>query len=194
MVNVTTCGTCRGEGTIVRDPCATCGGEGRVEGNDTVEVSIPAGVMEGNYMTLRGMGDAGIRNGATGDLIVVFVERPDGTFERHGPDILCDLPIHPHQAALGERVEVPTLDGKARVEIPAGIQSGRILRLRGKGIPSLQDHAPGDQLVRIIVVTPAKLTPEQKALYESLGKATGDRPPKLSKGFFEKVKDAFTGT
>ncbi|MCA9727456.1 MAG: molecular chaperone DnaJ [Candidatus Eisenbacteria bacterium] len=194
MVNVTVCGTCRGEGSIVRDPCTTCGGDGRVEGNETVEVSIPAGVMEGNYMTLRGLGDAGVRNGAAGDLIVIFVEKPDSVFERHGEDVLCDLPIHPHQAVLGDKVEVPTLDGKARVEIPPGIQSGKILRLRGKGIPSLRDKTPGDQLIRVVVVIPTKLSAEQKTLYESLAQATGDKPPKFAKGFFEKVRDAFTGS
>jgi molecular chaperone DnaJ len=191
MVNVATCASCQGAGEVVRDPCPACGGDGRVEGHETISLNIPAGVMEGNYMALRGHGDAGIRGGPAGDLQVVFVQKPHPVFERHGDDILADLPIHPHQAALGDKVDVPTLAGRARVEIPAGIQSGKLLRLRGKGVPGLNGHAPGDQIIRVIVVTPRALTPEQRQLYEELARASGQEPPKLQKGFFERMKEAF---
>jgi molecular chaperone DnaJ len=193
MVNVSVCSRCQGEGEIVRDPCPACNGEGRQEGHETVSVNIPAGVMEGNYMTLRGHGDAGLRGGPAGDLIVVIGEKSHSIFERHGSDILSDLPLHPHQAVLGAKVEVPTLNGKVRVEIPPGIQSGKILRLRDRGIPGLGGRPPGDQLVRVAVVMPGKLTAEEKKLYEALARASGDEPPKLQKGFFERMREAFGG-
>jgi molecular chaperone DnaJ len=142
-------------------------------------------------MALRGHGDAGVRGGPAGDLAVVFTEKPHAIFERHGGDILADLPIHPHQAVLGAKVEVPTLGGKVRVEIPPGIQSGRILRLRGKGLPGLDGHGVGDQLVRIIVVIPSKLAPEERKLFEELARIHGAETPKLQKGFFERMRDAF---
>lgn len=193
MVNVSACSRCQGEGEVVRDPCATCGGDGRVEGHETVSVNIPAGVMEGNYMTLRGHGDAGMRGSGAGDLIVVIGEKAHPVFERHGTDILSDLPLHPHQAVLGAKVEVTTLSGKVRVEIPPGIQSGKMLRLRGRGIPGLGGREPGDQLVRIIVVIPTKLSPEERKLYDSLGKITGEEAPRLQKGFFDRIRETFGG-
>lgn len=193
MVNVSVCSRCQGEGEVVRDPCPTCGGDGRVEGQEMVEVKLPAGVMEGNYLTLRGRGDAGIRGATAGDLIVIVAEKPHPIFERHGADILSDLPVHPHQAVLGAKVEVPTLTSRVRIEIPAGIQSGKILRLRGRGVPGLGGREAGDQLVRVVVAIPAKLTPEEKRIWESIAAATGSEPPKLQKGFFERMRDAFSG-
>lgn len=194
MVNVTTCRTCHGEGEIVNDPCSVCGGEGRTEGNETAEVSIPAGVMEGNYMRLSGLGDAGIRNSAAGDLLVVITEKEDENFRRHGDDLLLDLPVHPHQMTLGGKVDVPTLDGKVRLEIPPATQNGKVLRMRGQGLPGLHGKGTGDLLVRLHVIIPTKLTSEERELYEKLASVTGEKPPKMHKGFFEKVKDAFTGS
>jgi len=193
MVNVSVCGRCQGEGEILTDPCPTCSGDGRVQGHETVSVNIPAGVMEGNYMSLRGHGDAGVRGGPAGDLNIIFGEKPHPVFERHGNDVLSDLPIHPHQAVLGAKVEIPTLDGKVRVDIPAGVQSGKLLRLRGKGIPGLSGREGGDQLVRIIVVMPTKLTAEQRKHYEALARTMGDEPPKLQKGFLERMREALGG-
>ncbi len=193
MVNVAVCSRCHGEGEVVRDPCTACGGDGRVEGNETIEVEIPAGVMEGNYMTLRGHGDAGIRGNPPGDLNVVFTEKSHPVFERHGSDILSDLAVHPHQAALGAKLEVPTLKGMVRIEVPPGIQSGKILRLRGRGIPGLGGREAGDLLVRVVVAIPTKLTVEQKKAYEELARATGAEAPKLQKGFFERMREAFGG-
>jgi molecular chaperone DnaJ len=191
MVNVSVCARCQGEGEIVKDSCPTCGGDGRVEGQETVEVKIPAGVMEGNYMTLRGHGDSGIRGAPAGDLLVVMQEKPHPLFERHNTDIVTDLAIHPHQAVLGAKVEVPTLTGRVRIDVPAGIQSGKILRLRGRGVPGLGGREAGDQLVRVIVVVPAKLTVDERKLWENLARHTGEEPPKLQKGFMDRMREAF---
>lgn len=193
MVNVTTCRTCRGEGEIVSDPCTVCGGEGRIQGSETAEVKIPAGVMEGNYMRLSGLGDAGVRNSEPGDLLVIITEKEDERFRRHGEDLLLELPVHPHQMALGSKVDVPTLQGKVRLEIPTGTQNGKVLRMRGQGLPGLHGKGTGDLLVRLHVIIPTKLSPEERELYERLGAVTGEKPPKMGKGFFEKVRDAFGG-
>jgi molecular chaperone DnaJ len=193
MVNVSVCSRCHGEGEVVRDPCPTCGGDGRIEGQETVTVNIPAGVMEGNYMPIRGHGDAGVRGAAAGDLVVYFTEKPHAAFTRHGADVLGVLAIHPHQAVLGAKVEVPTLTGSVRIDIPPGIQSGKILRLRGRGMPGLGGHEAGDHMVRIAVVIPTKLTAEERRLYVGLARVTGDEPPKIQKGFFDRMREAFGG-
>ncbi len=144
-------------------------------------------------MTLRGHGDAGPRGGPAGDLNVVFVEKPHPVFERHGSDLVIDLGIHPHQAALGAKIEVPTLKGSVRIEIPPSIQSGKILRLRGRGVPGLGGREAGDLLVRVVVAIPSRLTVEQRKAYEELARVTGQEPPKLQKGFFERMREAFGG-
>jgi molecular chaperone DnaJ len=193
IVNVTACPRCRGEGRIVKDPCRTCGGDGLVEGQETVVVKIPAGVMEGNYMTLRGRGHSGFRGTQAGDLHVVFEEKPHEVFERHGDDILTRITITPAVAALGTKVEVPTLGGRAVVEIPPGIQAGKVLRLRGKGLKSLRGRDAGDQLIRIEIRVPEKLSAREHELYEELRRLEGNRPPKAEKGFFDRVRDTFVG-
>jgi len=172
IVNVTACPRCRGEGQTIKNPCSKCGGDGRIQGTETVSVKIPAGVMEGNYMTLRGRGDAGVR---------------------HGDDLLTRITITPAMAALGTQLEVPTLSGRVRVDIPPGIQAGKVLRLRGKGIESLRSRGTGDQLIRVDIQVPKRLDPKQKTLYEELRKLEGDQPPKAERGFFDRVRDAFTG-
>ena len=182
MVSVSACEKCGGEGEIVRDPCPTCRGSGVVQGQETISLNIPPGVMEGNYMTVRGHGDAGPRSGPPGDLIVVMTEKPHPVFERHGRDILSDLPIHPHQAVLGVHIEVPTLGGTAEVEIEPGTISGKVLRprqLRGKGIPGRGGQDPGDHYLRVIVVTPAKLSVDERKLWEQLAMVSGSVPPKV---------------
>ena len=143
---------------------------GRQRGETTINVKIPAGVATGNYITIKGEGDVGPKGGAAGDIFVFIEERKDNIFERHGDDILYTLPISIPQAVLGDEVEIPTLTGKARLHIDAGIQSGKILRMRGKGIPHLNGHGKGDQLVKIIVWIPSKLNKEAKGLIEKLGK------------------------
>jgi molecular chaperone DnaJ len=193
IVNVTTCPRCRGEGEIVRSPCRECGGEGKVDGTETVSVKIPAGVMEGNYMTLRGHGNIGFRGASPGDLIVILEEKPHEIFERHERDILTRITISPSMAALGAKVDVPTLTGRAMVEIPRGIQAGKVLRLRGKGIRGLRGSEPGDELIRVEIRVPERLSARERELYEELRKLEGDHPPKAEKGFFERVRDAFSG-
>jgi molecular chaperone DnaJ len=193
IVNIAICPRCRGEGTIVKDPCRTCGGDGRVEGQETVVVKVPAGVMEGNYMTLRGRGHGGVRGGPPGDLVVFFEEKPHEIFERHENDVLTRISLTPSLAALGTKVEVPTLSGRAIVEIPAGIQAGKVLRLRGKGIPSMRTREVGDQLIRVEIVIPPKLSARERELYEELRRIEGNRPPKAEKGFFDRVRDALSG-
>jgi len=178
FVNVSVCSTCSGEGTIVTDPCAKCSGDGRVQGTSSVEVKIPAGVSTGNYITLSGQGDSAPRGGIPGDLIIVIEETEDKIFERHGFDILLDLPVTFSQLTLGDKVEIPTLEGKAALKIPAGTHSHKIFRLKGKGIPRLHDHGQGDQLVRLIAWTPQNVSGDEKKVFEDLDdKLKGDLPP-----------------
>ena len=173
-VNVQVCGRCRGTGQVIANPCPECRGEGRIEGKETVEVQVPPGVMAGNFMRLDGLGDAGPRGGVPGDLLVVFDEQAHDVFARHGADLLCEVHLSITQASLGIRIEVPTLDGRARIGIPDGIQSGKVLRLRGKGLPELRAGGRGDLLVRVIVETPQKLSREEKDLLKQFGELRGD--------------------
>ncbi|MBN1165393.1 MAG: molecular chaperone DnaJ [Candidatus Krumholzibacteriota bacterium] len=184
FVNITTCSTCRGEGKIITDPCPKCGGEGRIKGTSSVEVKIPAGVSTGNYLSLNGQGDVGPRRSRPGDLIIVIEELEDELFERHEFDILCDLPVSFSQLALGDKVEVPTLEGKVKLTIPPGTHSHKIFRLKGKGIPRLHSHGRGDQLVRLIAWTPQKLSPEEKAVFQELDSKIKTKPPACGKHIY----------
>ncbi len=191
MINVTTCHRCHGEGQVIENPCRSCHGEGRVTGSKTIEVNVPAGVATGNYIPLRGEGNVGLRGGQPGDLIVVIEEIKHPIFERHGDDVIMVLPISFPKAALGTSVEIPTLTGKARLNIPAGTQSGKILRMRGKGIPHLRGSGMGDQLVQIQVYVPARLTPQERKLLEELDASPNMQPQKDGhKSVFEKFKEA----
>ena len=169
FVNITTCRSCGGEGRIIQAPCKRCVGTGRMKGETTLKVKIPAGVATGNYITIRGEGDVGPRGGPAGDVFVFIDEKKDPFFERHGDDILYTLSISIPQAVLGDEIEIPTLTGKAKLHIDKGIQSGKILRMRGKGIPHLNGHGKGDQLVKINVWNPEKISKEVKTLFEKLG-------------------------
>ncbi len=189
VVNVTNCPQCGGEGTIVTDPCSVCGGDGRVRSETTISVDIPAGVSEGNYIPIPGKGDAGPHGGPSGDLIVLIEEQKDDFFERHGVDLLCEVPVTFSQAALGDTITIRTIDGKANLRIPPGTQSGKVFRLRGKGLPVLRSSETGDQLARIRVETPEKLSREQKELFERLREM--EKKPS-SNGIFEKAKGIFT--
>ncbi len=194
MVNVTTCPSCGGTGEINREHCDICGGEGRMKGSATVNVGVPAGVSGGHYLTLSGEGHAGPRGGPAGDLIVVFEEKTHKHFERHGDDILYSIGISIPEAVLGTEVEVPALEGQVQLEIPAGVQPGKILRMRGKGIRCLNSTGRGDQLVRISVWIPDKLDPHEKEMFEELAASEGLKPPKSKdRGFFDKVKNVFFG-
>ncbi|MEE9166060.1 MAG: molecular chaperone DnaJ [Candidatus Neomarinimicrobiota bacterium] len=173
FVNVGQCPHCGGKGEIVTDPCRTCSGEGRVRRSVQVKVEVPAGVSTGNYMTQRGEGNKGPRGAENGDLIIFFEEKEHRYFTRHGVDILTQAEITISQAALGDSVEIPTLTGKARLTIPAGIQSGQVLRMKGKGIPELRGSRRGNQLVSIQVKTPTSLNSKEKALLKELASSNG---------------------
>lgn len=188
FVSVTTCPQCRGTGQVLDRKCSVCKGRGSVEVEETIVVHIPPGVSSGNYIPIRGRGNSG--PGGTGDLRVYIEEEEHEYFERRGRDILYDLPISFSQAALGAEVEVPTLTGKARVKIPPGIQSGKVLRLRGKGLPDL-DGRRGDQLVRVIVWTPTHLSEEEKELFRKLAEYEDKAVPKGGKGLFQRIREGF---
>ena len=198
MVSVTTCPTCRGEGKKIESPCPKCAGSGVQRAEREIEIEVPAGVSSGDYITMRGQGNAAQGGGARGDLVVVMDVQEDPRFVRDGADLVHDHAITFSQAALGAEVEVPTVDGVAKVTIPAGTQSGRLLRLRGRGLPHLRGGGRGDQIVRVIVWTPTKLDAEQERLLREL--ALVETPPPANTeanrregGFWSKVKEAFTG-
>ena len=186
---VTTCNMCRGSGEIIADPCKTCGGEGRVRGESTVKLKVPPGVAAGNYMTVENMGNAAPANGQAGDLVAVFVEEEHETFTRHGDHVVMELPISFTAAALGDTVEVPTLDGNAELKIPAGTQPNKVLKLRGKGIPHLHRSGRGDQLVRIVVWVPTNLSQKDRDLLETLGRSETFKAPRGDKSFFSKLRE-----
>jgi molecular chaperone DnaJ len=190
FVSVAPCRRCSGTGRVVTEPCPACRGQGRTEGSETISVDVPAGVNEGNYIPIQGKGHAGLQGGPAGDLIIVIEEKPHDLFERHGDDVLCEIPITFPTAALGGKVEVPTLGGKARIDVPKGTQSHKIFRLRGQGIPHLNSSRKGDQLVRVRVWTPKKLSADETKILEKLKEIERD-PPKPGRGLFEKIRDTF---
>lgn len=165
MMTETACPSCHGRGQTIGNPCGNCAGSGTVRGEEVIEVKIPAGVSSGNYMELQGKGDQGEQGSSAGHLRVVFEVLEDETFERHGDDLLIDVPVSPVDLILGTKVEVPTLEGKVALKIPAGTQSHKVFRMRGKGIPHVNRPGGGDQLVRVLAWTPEKL---DKATREQL--------------------------
>ncbi len=189
FVSVSPCPTCGGEGAVIQSPCEVCRGEGRVRGERTVPVEIPAGVSNNNYITLRGHGAAGPRNGPNGDLVVLIEVKEDERFERQGDDLSYDQPVSFSMAALGGEVAVPSPWGDESVTIPAGIQSGTVIRLKGKGLPRLQQHGNGDLNVQVHIWTPEGLTDRQRELFQELATVEGD-PPKRHAGFWSKIKEA----
>ncbi len=189
VVNVTACPQCRGEGKTIRKPCSECRGQGRVEKRRRLLVRIPPGVDTGSQIRLVGEGEAGLRGGPAGDLYVVLRVKPHPQLQRRDQDIVYELRINVVQAALGDQIEVPTLDGPVEVTVPPGTQYGQTFRLSGRGMPALRGGRRGDQFVVVQIVVPKDLTPEQKSLLRKVGGLTG-RPEKVSKGFFEKLRDA----
>jgi molecular chaperone DnaJ len=168
FVNIQTCNNCNGEGTVVDNPCKKCRGDGRIQEEVNVTINVPAGVYQNSYMTMRGDGNAGRRDGQPGDLIVVFEETPHKYFVRENDDIIYDLFISYPDAVLGSEVEVPTLKGKAKLKIDSGTQPGKLLRMRDKGIKHLNESGYGDQLVRINIEVPKKVTSKEKELLKDL--------------------------
>jgi molecular chaperone DnaJ len=194
MQTVTTCPTCNGEGTTVTHKCGTCKGDGRVYGEETVSLDIPAGVQEGMQLNLGGKGNAGERGGSPGDLIILIEEEANDHLQRDGLNVVFDLHISIPDAVFGTNIEVPTIDGKAKIKIPAGTQSGKIFRLKGKGFPSINNnYEKGDQLIHVNVWTPQHLTAEEKAMVEKLQSSPNfvPKPEKNEKSFFEKVREMF---
>jgi len=196
FVNVQPCPNCQGEGRVVEDACPHCRGEGRRRGEETITIPVPAGAMEGNYLSMRGAGNAGLRGGPAGALRVEIEERPHDHFVREELDIYYDHYISFPEAALGTEIEVPTLEGTATLEVDAGTQGGKVLRMRNRGLPELNSQSRGDQLVRIHVWTPQDLSPEQRDTLEEWSDASEFQPKpgkrKTRKSFFNRVKDVFT--
>jgi molecular chaperone DnaJ len=199
FVNVTVCERCRGRGEVITQPCKECAGRGAVQTSRTIAVPIPAGVDDGQQIHLHHEGELGGRGGPPGDLYVVISVAPHGFFKRQDTSIVYDLNVNVAQAALGVELEVPTIDGQEKLKVPAGTQSGAVLRLRGKGVPRLRGAGRGDQLVRVRVVIPQELTDEQRQLFERLdasfnGHAAGEPPgAKGGRGLFDRVKDVLGG-
>jgi molecular chaperone DnaJ len=196
LVSVTPCTTCGGEGERIERPCQSCGGRGIEHDETSIDVDIPPGVSTGDYLSRRGEGHFGGRGGVRGDVLVVLEVEEDPRFVREGADLIHDLAITFSQAALGSEVEVPTLTGAARLKIPSGTQSGRLLRMRGRGLPQLQGAGRGDMIVRVMVWTPAQLNAEQESILRKLAQVE-DKPPRAgegeARGFWDKVREALGG-
>jgi molecular chaperone DnaJ len=188
VVNIVTCPTCSGEGRILRSPCRECRGEGRTQQHRRLWIRIPPGVDIGSQIRLAGEGEAGYRGGPAGDLYVVVRVKPHPFLKRQDQDMYYELGINIVQAALGDTVEVPTLEGSVAITISPGTQHGQTYRLPGKGMPDVRTGRRGDQYVQVKVVVPKHLNEEQKALLRKMGGQTG-KPEKMSKGFFEKLRD-----
>ncbi len=193
MQTVTACPTCHGQGQTITAKCTACRGEGRVYGEETISIDIPAGVSEGMQLSMGGKGNAGERGGPNGDLIIQIEEESHQELHRDGLNVAYDLYISFPDAAFGTSVEVPTIDGRAKIKIPAGTQSGKIFRLKGKGFPEVQGYGRGDQLVYVNIWTPQDLNSEEKAMLEKLNSSSNfkPKPDKNNKSFFERVKEAF---
>jgi molecular chaperone DnaJ len=193
MQTVTTCPSCNGEGTTVTAKCTGCKGEGRVYGEETVSIDIPAGVQEGMQLNLSGKGNAGERGGQAGDLIILIEEEQHKELYREGLNVAYELHISFTDAVFGTQVEVPTIDGRAKIKIPAGTQSGKIFRLKGKGFPLVNSYEKGDQLIQVSIWTPQQLSNEEKAALEKMSESENFKPhpDKSDKNFFEKIKEIF---
>ncbi|MEO7318158.1 MAG: molecular chaperone DnaJ [Chthoniobacteraceae bacterium] len=186
-----TCGRCRGTGTVIERPCRKCGGEGRSEMTSRIKLKIPAGIEDGSRLRSTRNGEAGIRGGPPGDLYVVIHIKEHEIFERDGDSLFCEIPVSFTTASLGGEVEVPTLEGKAHLKIPAGTQGATVFKLRGKGIPSLNATARGDLMVRVLVEVPTKLNSEQRRKLEEFAELMGEDNSPLHQSFFDKAKEFF---
>lgn len=194
MQTVTACPTCNGEGTVITNKCTNCKGEGRVYGEETVNLDIPAGVQEGMQLSVNGKGNAGERGGPNGDLIVLIEEEAHPQLHRDGLNVAYDLHITFPDAVFGTQLEVPTIDGRAKIKIPPGTQSGKIFRLKGKGFPSVNSYERGDQLIHINVWTPQAVSTEEKAMLEKMQHSQNfhPKPEKNGASFFDKVREMFS--
>ncbi|GJM31172.1 MAG: chaperone protein DnaJ [Saprospiraceae bacterium] len=193
MQTTVTCPTCGGSGQTVTANCSKCKGDGRTYGDETIEIEIPAGVEEGMQLSLRGKGNAGANGGPPGDLLINVEEIPHESLQRDGMKLIYELYLNFADAALGTSVEVPTIEGLVKIKIPAGTQSGKIFRLKGKGLPSVQSYGRGDELIYVNVWTPKKVNNDERVLLEKLRDMPNfnPQPGKSDKGFFEKMRDYF---
>ena len=194
MQTVTTCPNCNGEGSTVTAKCTSCKGEGRVYGEETVTIDIPAGVQEGMQLNISGRGNAGERGGMQGDLIILIEEEAHKELQREGLNVIYELHITFPDAVFGTQLEVPTIDGRAKIKIPPGTQSGKIFRLKGKGFPAVNSYEKGDQLVHVNIWTPQNVSSEEKAMLEKLSNSPNFKPnpDKTEKSFFDKMREMFS--
>jgi len=194
MQTVTTCPTCNGEGTTITAKCAACKGEGRVYGEEAISIEIPPGVQEGMQLNLSAKGNAGERGGAPGDLIILIEEEPHKELQRDGMNVAYDLHISFTDAVFGTQLEVPTIDGRAKIKIPAGTQSGKIFRLKGKGFPAVNSYQKGDQLIHVNVWTPQNVSAEEKTMLEKMSQSSNFKPhpDKSDKSFLDKMRELFS--
>jgi molecular chaperone DnaJ len=194
MQTVTTCPTCNGEGSTITSKCNSCKGEGRVYGEETVSIDIPAGVQEGMQLSVGGRGNAGERGGSPGDLIVLIEEEPHKELHRDGLNVAYELYITFPDAVFGTNLEVPTIDGRAKIKIPAGTQSGKVFRLKGKGFPAINSYEKGDQLIHVNIWTPQQVTADEKSMLDQMNESENFKPhpDKSEKSFFDKVREMFT--
>ncbi len=193
MQTQTTCGTCHGEGRVVKDKCATCHGDGIVREEEVIAINIPAGVAEGMQLSMSGKGNAAPRGGINGDLLIVIEEEEHPELKREGSHLIYSLNVSFPDAALGTSVEIPTIDAKAKIKIEPGTQSGKVLRLKGKGLPDVNSYGRGDLLVEISVFTPTSLSSEEKKMLEQMRESRNfePNPAKKEKGFFDRMKEYF---
>lgn len=193
MVNRRTCSACGGRGQIIKEKCPTCSGSGKVKKQRKIHVRIPAGVDDGAQLRMTGEGEGGLRGGPPGDLYIVIRVKDHEYFEREGDDVYLEVPITFAQAALGDEIEIPTLTEKVKLKIPAGTQTGTYFRLKGKGIPRLRGVGQGDQHVKVVLVTPRKLSEEQKELLRQFASLEGEHTHENEQSFFDRMKRAFRG-
>jgi molecular chaperone DnaJ len=193
MQSASTCPNCSGEGRIISDKCKTCFGEGIMRGEEVISINIPAGVGNDMQLSVSGKGNAGPRSGVNGDLIVQIEEVPHDKLKRDGNNLIYEHYLNFADASLGTSIDVPTLEGLARVKIDEGTQSGKLLRLRGKGLPELQGYGKGDLIVNLNVWTPQKLSADEKKLLEKLRESENFKPNpgKKDKSFFDRMKEYF---
>jgi molecular chaperone DnaJ len=194
MQTTAQCPNCHGTGSIVVDACAKCRGEGRVIEEETIDIDIPAGVEDSMQLSMRGKGNAGIKGGPAGDLLIAIEVKPHAELKRDGNNLIYELHIGFPDAAIGTSVDIPTLSGPVKIKIPPGTPSGKIFRLNGKGLPSIQSYGKGDQLIYVNIWTPKKLSDDEKAILEKLKSSANfkPQPSKTEKGFFERMKDYFS--
>ena len=187
----TTCSRCSGAGTVIDNPCGRCKGDGRIKSKKRISVKIPQGVDTGSRLKLTGEGEPGAQGGRNGDMYVFIHVQEHPLFSRQGDDLVCAVPVSFATVALGGEVDVPTLEGRVKLKVPAGTQSGKMFRLKGKGMPNLNGYRQGDLFVRVDVETPAKLSNEQKELLKKFAQMSTEESHPLSKSFFEKAKEFF---